>query len=211
VHVDSPHAAAVFAYDGTNRGAWATGVRWIEMPVRDAGGLGWTVLAGDVAAELYRIRRRLQGIVGDDAPVLAASGPTVSDLAGTARSFAEAEVVLALLRSRPGEVELTYEALGFGGLLLSVPPERLRWFVDTHLGPILDRSDLLETLAAWYEERGSRAAVARRLHIHRNSVGYRIGRTRDLLGADPFDPWTALQLRAALVARDILAVRTSGD
>jgi DNA-binding PucR family transcriptional regulator len=45
------------------------------------------------------------------------------------------------------------------------------------------------------------------LHIHRNSVGYRIGRIRDLLGADPFDPWTALQLRAALEARDILGVR----
>jgi DNA-binding PucR family transcriptional regulator len=186
-------------------------VRWIEMPVRDSGGLGWTVLAGDVAAELHRIRRRLQGIVGDDAPVLAASGPIVSNLAGTARSFFEAEVVLALLRSRPGEMELTYEALGFGGLLLSVPTERLQRFVDTHLGPILDRPDLVETLAAWYEARGSRAAVARRLHIHRNSVGYRIGRTRDLLGADPFDPWTALQLRAALEARSILDVRTSAD
>ena len=120
-------------------------------------------------------------------------------------------LVLALLRSRPGEMELTYEALGFGGLLLSVPTERLQRFVDTHLGPILDRADLVETLAAWYEERGSRAAVARRLHIHRNSVGYRIGRTRDLLGADPFDPWTALQLRAALEARSILDVRTSAD
>jgi hypothetical protein len=207
VHLDAPHAAAVFAYDGPNRGAWSTGVRWIEMPVRDDRGLAWTVLAGDVASELRRIRRRLQGIVGDDAPVLAASGPIVSDLTGTARSFAEAEMVLALLRARPDEAELPYEALGFGGLLLSVPAERLRRFVDTHLGPILDRPELVETLAAWYGERGSRAAVAQRLHIHRNSVGYRIGRIRDLLGADPFDPWTALQLRAALEARDILGVR----
>jgi hypothetical protein len=211
LRLDMPHAAAVFAYDGTNRGAWSTGVRWIEMPVRDAGGLGWTVLSGDVAAELHRIRRRLQGIVGDDAPVRAASGPIVSDLAGTARSFAEAEAVLALLRTRGDAVELTHEALGVGGLLLSVPPERLRRFVETHLGPILDRPDLVDTLAAWYEEKGSRAAVARRLHVHRNSVGYRIGRIHELLGADPFDPWTALQLRVALEARTILAVMPSGD
>ncbi|MCI0582839.1 MAG: helix-turn-helix domain-containing protein, partial [Chloroflexi bacterium] len=93
----------------------------------------------------------------------------------------------------------------------SVPPERLRRFVATHLGPILDRPDLVDTLAAWYGEKGSRAAVARRLHVHRNSVGYRIGRIRELLGADPFDPWTALQLRAALEALAILTALDRAD
>jgi PucR C-terminal helix-turn-helix domain/GGDEF-like domain len=209
VRLDAPHAAAVFAYDGTNRGAWSTGIRWIEMPVRVEDGLGWTVLSGDIAAELHRIRRRLQGIVGDDAPVLAASGPVVSDLRGTARSFAEAEIVLALLRDRSGDhdLELTHEALGLGGLLLTVPPELLRQFVNAHLGPILDCEEFVETLAAWYGENGSRIAVADQLHVHRNTVGYRIGRIRELLDADPFDPWTALQLRAALEAREILAAK----
>jgi PucR C-terminal helix-turn-helix domain/GGDEF-like domain len=204
LRLDLPHAAAVFAYEGSNRRAWSTGIRWIEMPVREVGGRGWTVLGGDVPAELHRIRRRLQGIVGDDAPVLAASGPVVTDRPDTARSFAEAEIVLAILRTRPDERELTHEALGFGGLLLSVPSARLRRFVDAQLGPILDQPDLLETLAAWYGENGSRAAVAERLHIHRNSIGYRLGRIRELLDADPFDPWMALQLRVALEARQIL-------
>jgi DNA-binding PucR family transcriptional regulator len=139
--------------------------------------------------------------------VLAASGPTVADLAGTARSFAEAEVVLALLRERSGAVELTHEALGLGGLLLSVPADRLRRFVDAHLGPIVEAPELVETLAAWYGENGSRAAVAARLHVHRNTVGYRIGRIRELVSADPFDPRTALQLQVALEARDVLAAR----
>ncbi len=202
--LDRPHAAAVFAYDGTNRRTWATALSWIEMPVRDDGPLGWTVLAGDVPAELTRVRTRLSGMVGD-APVLGACGPVVVGVHETARSFREAEAVLAMLRARPETVELTHAALGFAGLLLSVPPERLRAFVVEHLGPILGRTDLLDTLAAWFRTHGSRTAVAEQLNLHRNSVGYRMGKIRELLPLDPFDAEAAFQLQAALVAREVLA------
>jgi hypothetical protein len=202
--LDRPHAAAVFAYDGSNQRTWATALSWIEAPVRQEQGLGWTVLVGD--AELGRIRTRLQGMVGDDARVLAATGSVVDDVHDTARSFFEAEAALALLRRRPRAVELRYPSLGLTGLLLSVPRDRLRAFVVDQLGPILDRDDLLETLAAWLETSGSRAAVAHKLDIHRNSVGYRMGKIRQLLGCDPVDARAALQVQAALVAREVLAV-----
>lgn len=207
-----PHAAAVFAYDGPNARTWATALSWIEMPSRQEEGLGWTVLTGDVEAELRRIRTRLQGMVGTDAPVLAAAGPVVTGVRDTARSFYEAQIVLALLRRDGGRSrELTHAALGVGGLLLSVAPDRLRTFVGQQLGPLLDRPDLLETLDAWLATNGSRAAVAHRLNMHRNSVGYRIGRARELLGVDPLDPAATLHLQAALVARRLLdAVEEAG-
>lgn len=204
-----PHAAAVFSYDGPNRRAWSTAVKWIEMPVREEGDSGWTVLTGDIPGELSRIRERLQGIVGEGT-VLAASGPTVSDVASTPQSFREAEVVLAMLRRRDA-VELPYQATGLCALLLSVAPDRLAAYVDERLRPLLDRPELLETLEAWYAANGSRAAVAERLGIHRNSVGYRIARMRELLGVDPLDPWHARQLQAALDAREVLqALRDLG-
>lgn len=202
--LDRPHAAAVFAYDGLNAHAWDTGVHWIETPVHRVGGLAWTVLGENANAEARRIRRRLEGIVGD-APVLAATGPVVTTLDDTTRSFADAEVVLALLRVTPDRLELSHAALGAVGVLLSVPAEHLAEFVYRWLGPILHRSDLLETLEAWFDANGSRAAVAHRLHVHRNSVGYRIGRVRELLEADPLDPWTGLQLQVALAARRVLS------
>jgi hypothetical protein len=208
--LDRPHAAAGFAYAGANRRAWATAVRWIEMPIREDLGRVWTVLAGPVAAELHRIRRRLEGIVGD-APVLAATGPTVTDPAETPRSFREAEVVLAMLGRRTGEVVLCYEDLGAPALLLAVPADRLQAYVDAHLGPVLERPDLLETLRAWYATQGSRAAVAEQLGIHRNSVGYRIGRLRHLLGCDPLDPPAARRLQTALDAADVLQALTDLD
>jgi sugar diacid utilization regulator len=205
LRLDQPHAAAVFAYDGPNRRTWSTALSWLEMPVRQEDTEGWTVLSGDIAREVTRIRTRLQGMVGD-VTVLAAAGPEVADPGGTARSFREAEVVLRLLRRRPGEAELLYSSLGLTQLLLSVPPERLRGFVEQQLGPILDRPELITTLDAWLAERGSRAAVADLLHLHRNSVGYRVGQIRQLLGADPLDPTTANSLRTALTARELLHV-----
>ncbi|HTK14878.1 MAG TPA: helix-turn-helix domain-containing protein [Acidimicrobiia bacterium] len=202
--LDRPHAAAVFAYDGRNHRTWETAIRWVEMPVHEEHGRGWTILAGDVSAELRRIRDRLDGIVGGDAPVLAASGPVVEDVSATPRSFREAEVVLALLRQRPGDVVLPYDELGLQALLLSVPPARLRAFVDVSLGPIADKPDLISTLEAWYAANGSRLAVAERLGVHRNSVGYRVARLRKLLGNDPMETKTARQLQAALDAREVL-------
>jgi hypothetical protein len=205
--LERPHAAAVFAYHGQNRRTWATALSWIEMPVRADGAVGWTVLTGDISRELSRIRTRLEGMVGDS-PVLGATGPVVVGVHETARSFREAELVFALLRQRAGEVEITHTSLGLAGLLLALPPERLRAFVQQHLGPILDRPDLLETLEAWLRYQGSRSAVAAALNLHRNSVGYRVGRVRSLLGVDPLDAGAALHLQAALVARTVLQAFT---
>jgi hypothetical protein len=204
--LDRPHAAAVFAYDGANKRTWATALSWIETPVRQDDALGWTVLVDDADVELGRIRTRLQGMVGDDARVLAATGSVVSDVTETARSFFEAEVTLSFLRRRPRTAELRFSSLGLSGLLLSVPQDRLRDFVASQLGPIAHREDLLTTLAAWMETNGSRAAVAHRLDIHRNSVGYRMSKIRELLDYDPLDAQAGVQLQSALLAREILAV-----
>lgn len=207
LRLNEPHAAAVFSYDGPNRRTWATALSWLEMPVRQENDKGWTVLAGDLRREIRRIRIRLQGMVGDGT-VLAATGPTVADPRETARSFRDAEIVLGLLRRRTGETELLHSDLGLAQLLLAVPPEHLKAFVEQQLGPILDRPELILTLDAWLATRGSRATVAELLHLHRNSVGYRVGQLRQLLGSDPLDPETSHRLRAALTARDLLDVFT---
>ncbi|GLW09017.1 hypothetical protein Misp01_41470 [Microtetraspora sp. NBRC 13810] len=204
------HAAVVFAYDGPNRRTWSTALSWLEMPVRQDDSKGWTVLAGDLPREVTRIRVRLQGMVGEGT-VLAATGPVVSDPRETARSFKDAETVLGLLRRRSGETELLHSELGLAQLLLAVPPAHLQAFVEQQLGPILDRPELILTLDAWLATRGSRASVAEQLHLHRNSVGYRVGQLRQLIGADPLDPETAHRLRTALTARELLDVFAQGN
>jgi DNA-binding PucR family transcriptional regulator len=96
---------------------------------------------------------------------------------------------------------------GLTELLVAVPPDRLRAFVDEHLGPIEHRPDLLATLETWLATSGSRQAVSQRMHLHRNSVGYRVGLIKRLLGVDPKDPEAGAVLRAALAARGVLQQR----
>jgi DNA-binding PucR family transcriptional regulator len=46
--------------------------------------------------------------------------------------------------------------------------------------------------------------VSEELHLHRNSVGYRVGKLKALLGVDPLRPDHAAVLHTALAAHDLL-------
>ncbi|MGW6271823.1 PucR family transcriptional regulator [Streptomyces sp. NPDC055060] len=66
------------------------------------------------------------------------------------------------------------------------------------LGPLVDagQSHLLEALTA-YIDTGSANAAARELHLHPQSVRYRLRRVRDITSRDPQDPWQRLTLDIA--------------
>lgn len=70
------------------------------------------------------------------------------------------------------------------------------------LGPLVDGAQrhLLEALTA-YIDTGSANAAARALHLHPQSVRYRLRRVRDMTSRDPQDPWQRLTLD---IARTIL-------
>jgi hypothetical protein len=75
-------------------------------------------------------------------------------------------------------------------LLLAAVPEELRQsFRSRVLGPVLDydgahRSELVRTLRAFLRHSGSWTQTAAELHVHVNTLRYRIGRIADLTGRD---------------------------
>lgn len=86
----------------------------------------------------------------------------------------------------------------------------LRAFVDRRLGPLVEHDarrslQLLETLQAYCECGGRKAAAARALHLERQSLYHRIERIEQLLGDDLSDEETYLGLHLALRARRYLA------
>jgi DNA-binding PucR family transcriptional regulator len=60
---------------------------------------------------------------------------------------------------------------------------------------------MAETALAYIQQFGNAAAMARVLHLHPQTVRYRIGRLRELLGEDLDDPEARFELEAALRAR----------
>jgi hypothetical protein len=109
------------------------------------------------------------------------------------------EALIALKAARPGE------ALSFTGLdpvafvLLQQSPEDLKALVERYL-PLPPK--LLKTLEA-YLEAGSLEEAARRLHIHPNTLRYRLKRMEKVLG--PLSrPETLARAHLALRARDLL-------
>ena len=83
---------------------------------------------------------------------------------------------------------------GYGAELRDVIFEKL-------LGPnSADGAVLLDTLEAWFDADGSTADAGKRMHCHRNTVLYRLGRIAELTGRSVSRPAEASELYAALRA-----------
>ena len=103
----------------------------------------------------------------------------------------EARHASYLAEHRSGEVSLvaSQEVTSYGALLAMVPDELRRAFAARVVGPVLEydeRTDagLRETLYAFLDNSGSWSRTAEAMHLHVNTVRYRIGRVEELTGRD---------------------------
>ena len=137
----------------------------------------------------------------------AALGPAVPwQEAGV--SFARASELLRL--ARDGGIDDTDGLLLADthklALLLGVDRRLARDVADSALAPLeaeteLSRERLGSTLDAWLRHRGRTEAVAKVLHVHPQTVRYRLARLRELFGQRLEDPDARFELELALRAR----------
>ncbi len=106
------------------------------------------------------------------------------------RSLLEAEAAFEIAGPRASVV--TWRDLAtLPTLLGQQPPARLDGYVSQLIVPIVEydvkhAGELLATLRVFIAEEGAVEATARRLHVHPNSLRYRLRRLRVLTGRDPF-------------------------
>ena len=157
-------------------------------------------------------------------------GFTVDDLVEVLSGLAAARVGVsarfgAVERAREGRRQArtacsaaspgTTEVLRFEehplGVLLASSPEQARSMVDAVLGAVLqlpeeDRTVMLQTARCWLAAGGSTSTAARQLHVHRNTVRYRVRRIEEVTGRDLSLPVDAAELYVALECVRILGL-----
>jgi hypothetical protein len=146
----------------------------------------------------------------------AALGPSVQPLEA-ALSFARAREVLRLARDGALAEDDTMLVLAeeHGVALLLGSDVRLAADVaDRALAPLeaeteLSRERLGVTLAAWLRHGGRTKEVAEALHVHPQTVRYRLGRLRELFGERLDDPDGRFELELALRTRALVPNGTS--
>ncbi|MEV4639922.1 helix-turn-helix domain-containing protein [Actinoplanes sp. NPDC049548] len=111
-----------------------------------------------------------------------------------------ADLTAALAGPQPGPVfaDDHLAALGLRG-----EPGALAALASRRLAPLAElrpaqRAQLLATLHSWLRHWGSRAEVAAELYVHPQTVSYRLGRLRKLLGPDLDDPAARFELQLVL-------------
>ncbi len=151
-----------------------------------------------------------QGKAGDDnLPVYTGGiGRLAKDVQLIPKSYREAQQALEMGRRLFGDGKLhSFARLGVYRLLFHLHSQKeLSDFYQETLGPLLDtdghnNSALIETLEGFFRCNGNLSETARTMHLHRNSLLYRLGRIEELLGRSLEDPEFRLSLQIALKIR----------
>ncbi|GAA2926227.1 PucR family transcriptional regulator ligand-binding domain-containing protein [Streptomyces argenteolus] len=142
-------------------------------------------------ALLATVREPLSAGLADDGRLTLGVSAAVHSAEGLRGALEEARHARRVAAARPGRVcaaghhELASHVL----LLPFVPDDVRRAFTARLLDPLRDydrrhRAELIETLVAFLDCDGSWTRCAARLHLHVNTLRYRVGRIEQLTGRD---------------------------
>jgi purine catabolism regulator len=145
------------------------------------------------------LRLRLVRLAAEQPELVVGIGRRVSDVGAVGDSFRDA--VLAIdQRFNDGGV-VGFADLDLGTLLVSeVDEERVRPKIDEYLAPLRDHPELYQTLRAYFRRDLDVVATAQTLHIHPNTLRYRLSRIEELIGRSLRQPATIAALHIVLAA-----------
>ncbi|WP_019201459.1 CdaR family transcriptional regulator [Tsukamurella sp. 1534] len=190
-------------------GAPPLAVRGLERMLAAHGALfvpddrGWVAL---IPADRDEARAAVtQGLLeacGDDGAFFHAGVALAETAAGVPAAVTDARIVRAVRAlGPPSPVPATPESERFA--LLTLRSEEDRKPLRALAAAVREHPDLEATLRAFVRSDGNQAATARILHVHRNTVPYRLSRLAGITGADPSTIEGAALLRAALLVSDV--------
>ncbi|HKE66297.1 MAG TPA: helix-turn-helix domain-containing protein [Micromonosporaceae bacterium] len=211
---DRSDSAAV--KQAANRAGWTLPREAAVILVAPDNAMGQSVLSRlDSSCLLIRRRGMLGAVVPDPvrpgrrqrlADLLRGAGAVVGHpvpLEYLPASVQIAEVAAALQRSGVLSEDPVFAAEHLDAIIVHRDPRLLAALRRTVLAPLDDlspavRERLTETLASWLRHFGDRQAIAAELHVHPQTVRYRMGQLHDLYGTALDDPTSRARLSLAL-------------
>jgi purine catabolism regulator len=164
----------------------------------------------DVAEQLYS-RLAAEPAAGASVVLTMAIGKEAANVAGWPRSLREAEQALVLGRQLLGANRvLDFSDLGVYRLLVLLRESPELWdFYRVTLAALADYdhkqgAELLKTLEAFFANLGNLARTAEALHVHRNTLLYRLDRIGEISGLNIDNAEDRLALWLALKAHPVL-------
>ncbi|MGV9675555.1 PucR family transcriptional regulator [Nocardia sp. NPDC003482] len=182
---------------GTALVAAATGRTPMTVEVDDHTRWVWIASAGRPPWDIPRLDRELAAhpnlavAVGDPAP----------GLEGFRRTFRDAQAARSVALAARGGGVTVYSDVALAALFADHLPEVEAW-AGRVLGALMGGDEsvarLRETVRAFLDTRGSYTDAAARLHVHKNTVHYRVRKVEELLGHSLIE--RRLDLEVALLA-----------
>lgn len=163
-------------------------------------------------ADLTALKRAADGLLtrlrhDTGAPISIGLGRCHPGVRGLARSYQDARAALEIGRRFAGHNRVhSLDGLGLAAFI-GLADERTKVELARHLlSPLEEEPELAETLRLFFAADCSPSAAAARLHVHRNTLAYRLEKVALLTGLDPRRFEDSVQLRIAL-ALDALGGR----
>ncbi|MEU6189365.1 helix-turn-helix domain-containing protein [Nocardia sp. NPDC047038] len=181
--VPEPGAASIeLLRAGTSMLATATGKHPLTVLVDEQNCWAWISSVGKPSLDADRLERELRRRPG----IRVAIGDPGPGLAGFRQTFRDAQRARGLaLLADPGRPLTVHSRVALASLLIDHLPDTRAW-VHRVLGDLMRDDEttarLRETVQTYLEARGSLTDAAARMHVHKNTVHYRIRRAEEVLG-----------------------------
>ncbi|MCW2794325.1 MAG: hypothetical protein JWO76_3423 [Nocardioides sp.] len=132
-------------------------------------------------------------------------GQPTGGVAGLSRSRREAEIACVhARRTGPGTTVDQASLALVDWMVLQFGIEQLAPRAAQVLEPLSGQQELLETLGVYLRQNMNASETARHMHLHKNSLGYRLRRIEQELGRDLRDPRDLAEIQVALT---VMALR----
>lgn len=135
-------------------------------------------------------------------------GTSVSSYYQVNESYQRAQISLEYCKRYKKEVQ-SFRGMGITAILSTAEKSLMEEYVRAKLGVLeeydnVNQSDYLDTLECYLENGGISQKVSEKMHIHRNTVNYRIRKISELLQVDFGNANVVVEYRLAFIMKSVL-------